>query len=223
MAYEVYIDDMLLPIPPQKIQIKNSSQNKTVNLINGDEVNIIKGYGLADISLAAVFPQVCYPFAMYDGGFEDAGYFLDKLEELKEGGGAFPFIVVRNGPGGREFHDTNLDVTLESFTVSDDAKEGCDVTVSISLKEYHHYGAKRLNIVIVPETQVPQASTQEDRQTDTAPQSGGTYTVESGDNLWKIAKKRLGDGGRWKEIHELNRDKVSNPNRIYPGQVLTLP
>lgn len=223
MAYEVYIDDMLLPIPPQKIQIKNSSQNKTVDLINGEEINIIKGYGLSDISFDAVFPQVQYPFSMYDDGFEGVEYFLDKIEELKESGGAFPFIVVRDGPGGREFHDTNLDVTLESFTVSDDAKEGCDVTVSFNLKEYHYYGAKRLNVVIVPETQTPQASAQEDRQTDTAPQSGGTYPVESGDSLWKIAKKRLGDGGRWGEIYELNRDKVSNPNRIDPGQVLTLP
>ena len=41
MAYEVYIDDMLLPIPPQKIPIKYPGQNKTMTLINGDEINLI--------------------------------------------------------------------------------------------------------------------------------------------------------------------------------------
>mgnify|MGYP000961417212 CR=1 FL=1 len=45
MAYEVYIDDMLLPIPPQKIPIKYPGQNKTVTLINGDEINLIL-YGI---------------------------------------------------------------------------------------------------------------------------------------------------------------------------------
>ena len=53
--------------------------------------------------------------------------------------------------------------------------------------------------------------------------SGGTYTVKKGDCLWNIAKQFLGDGTRYKEIYELNRDKIVNPNLIYPGQVLTLP
>ena len=38
-----------------------------------------------------------------------------------------------------------------------------------------------------------------------------------------IAKRELGDGDRWREIYDLNRDKISNPNLIYPGQVLRLP
>jgi len=40
--YEVYLDDLMLPIAPQKIQIKVNGQNKTTNLINGEEINIIK-------------------------------------------------------------------------------------------------------------------------------------------------------------------------------------
>lgn len=49
------------------------------------------------------------------------------------------------------------------------------------------------------------------------------YTVKSGDNLWNIAKKELGDGTRWKEIYDLNKDQISNPNLIYKDQKLEIP
>ncbi len=52
---------------------------------------------------------------------------------------------------------------------------------------------------------------------------GGTYTVKSGDSLSKIAKAQYGDGSQWKRIYEANRDKISNPDLIHPGQELTIP
>ena len=48
-----------------------------------------------------------------------------------------------------------------------------------------------------------------------------TYEVKSGDNLSKIAKKYSGIS--WKDIYEANRDKLSDPDKIFPGQVLTIP
>ena len=50
-----------------------------------------------------------------------------------------------------------------------------------------------------------------------------TYTVVAGDSLSKIAKKLLGNANRWREIHELNKDLVKNPDLIHPGQVLKIP
>ncbi|HBN07428.1 MAG TPA: hypothetical protein DD435_01865 [Cyanobacteria bacterium UBA8530] len=49
------------------------------------------------------------------------------------------------------------------------------------------------------------------------------YTIQSGDTLWKIAQKLLGDGKRWKEIYELNKDAIANPNVIKAGHTLKLP
>jgi nucleoid-associated protein YgaU len=48
-----------------------------------------------------------------------------------------------------------------------------------------------------------------------------TYEVKSGDNLSKIAKKYSGIS--WKDIYEANRDKLNDPDKIFPGQVLTIP
>jgi nucleoid-associated protein YgaU len=50
-----------------------------------------------------------------------------------------------------------------------------------------------------------------------------TYTVKAGDTLSKIAKQHLGDANAYMRIFELNRDQLSNPDLIKPGQVLKLP
>jgi nucleoid-associated protein YgaU len=49
------------------------------------------------------------------------------------------------------------------------------------------------------------------------------HTVEKGDTLWKIAEKQYGNGSRYKEIFEANRPMLSDPDKIYPGQMLRIP
>ena len=49
------------------------------------------------------------------------------------------------------------------------------------------------------------------------------YTVQSGDNLSKIAKNLLGDGNAWKKIFDANRDVLDDPDKIRPGQTLKIP
>src|SRR5207237_906581 len=48
------------------------------------------------------------------------------------------------------------------------------------------------------------------------------YTVQSGDTLMKIAFEHYGDLYKWRELFELNRDKITNPNAIPRGTVLKL-
>lgn len=50
-----------------------------------------------------------------------------------------------------------------------------------------------------------------------------TYIVVAGDSLSKIAKKFYGNAGKWREIFEANRDRISNPDLIQIGQVLKIP
>jgi len=55
---------------------------------------------------------------------------------------------------------------------------------------------------------------------DAAGGGGNTYTVQSGDNLSKIGEKY---GISWNAIYEANKDKISDPDKIFPGQELTIP
>ena len=63
--------------------------------------------------------------------------------------------------------------------------------------------------------------------TAAAAASGGTqtrsYTVKAGDSLSKIAKAHYGDASQYTKIFEANRDKLKDPDKIFPGQVLTIP
>lgn len=53
--------------------------------------------------------------------------------------------------------------------------------------------------------------------------AAGTYTVQSGDTLSKIARQAYGSAQEWRVIYEANTSILSNPNVIRPGQVLTIP
>ena len=79
----------------------------------------------------------------------------------------------------------------------------------------------------VPETpQAPVApqpapETPEPPVAPTAPT--GTYTVQKGDSLWRIAQRLYGDGRKYALIFEANRAILSDPSKIYVGQVLVIP
>jgi nucleoid-associated protein YgaU len=53
--------------------------------------------------------------------------------------------------------------------------------------------------------------------------AGSTYTVQAGDTLSGIAKHTLGDASKYTKIFEANRDVLSDPDKIKPGQVLKIP
>lgn len=55
------------------------------------------------------------------------------------------------------------------------------------------------------------------------PSAARTVTVAKGDTLSAIAKKHLGSANAWRQIFEINRDVLDNPDVIKPGQVLKLP
>jgi LysM repeat protein len=220
----MYLDGVALPVTPSKLEKKIENQNKTINLINEGEINILKDAGLTEITFEAAIPHVKYPYAIYSDGFKTADFYLDKFEQLKISKKPFQFICSRVSPGGKLLFDTNIKVSLEDYTIKEDASFGQELKVIIKLKQYKNYGTKLVNIKTQQQAavQVASATVQKPRSAETAPKLK-TYTVKQGDTLWAIAKKYLGNGNRYTEIYNLNKNKISNPNLIYPGQVLTLP
>ena len=47
--------------------------------------------------------------------------------------------------------------------------------------------------------------------------------IQPGNNLWKLSREVYGKGRMYTIIYEANRDQLKNPNKIFPGQILTAP
>lgn len=70
------------------------------------------------------------------------------------------------------------------------------------------------------------AAPDSEQGTDDATQIGWTsrtYTVQKGDTLWKISTSMYGNGAKYTVIFEANKPMLSDPDKIYPGQVLRIP
>lgn len=162
------------------------------------------------------------PTIVYKSGFQKAEYFLEYFEALKVSRKPFPFIVCRRRPNGKNLFDTDILVSLEDYQITEDAKNGFDVTVKIKLKQWRDYGTKTVNITFNMDK--PKASIEPQRDTNTSPAPAQSYTVVKGDCLWNIAKRFYGNGSKYTIIYNANKDVIGgNPNLIYPGQVLTIP
>lgn len=220
MAYRFYLDNILLPVTPQSLEIKIKNQNKTVTLINDTEYNFLKSVGLTEISFDILLPAVKYPFAMYENGFKNQKYYLDELERLKVSKKPFRFYVSRELPNGIGLYDTDMNVSLEDYTIKESADNGFDLTVSINLKEYAPITTKT-DINISSDGTATEEKTRVESPQVPIPQNE-SYTVKKGDTLWALAKYYYGDGSKYKLIASAN-PQITNPNLIYVGQVLVIP
>lgn len=63
MAYKMFLNGLLMPVCPGKVTVKVNGQNKTMNLLNGEEINLLKTPGLSDVSFELLLPHRAYPFS----------------------------------------------------------------------------------------------------------------------------------------------------------------
>ena len=223
MAYKVYLGEMLLPVTMASLDIKINNQNDTINLIDETEMNILKKPGLTEIAFSFLLPNSKYPFSVYEKDFLMADDYLIYIRELKTNKTPFQFIVIRDLENGSNLFSTNMTCVIEDYTIKEDADDlGRDVEVEINLKQYIYRGTKTYEIV----DEDNNGTINENRETanSPAPSTGNeSYTVKSGDTLWAIAKYYYGDGSLYSTIYNANTDIITDPNKIYPGQVLTIP
>ncbi len=225
--YSFYLGKDRLPITPKKLTVKIKGGNKTLNLANEGAINFLCAPGLTEISFDAVFPMLGqYSFS---DKFQRPEYFLQLLEKFMLDKEPFQFIVSRISPSGELLFDTNIKVSLENYTLTEDAAGGPDITANISLKQFIDYATKTAKI-IQPTAQKTIITTQTLRAGSDRPK-GKTHTVVRGDCLWAIAQAYMGNGNKYPQLYEANKAVIDAKNKgtgnpkytIYPGQVLTIP
>lgn len=200
-----------LPINPPSIDIDSGSQNTSVNVAGLGEVTILQEPGAKVFEFASSFPSTYGPYCETTNipNPWDAVNFIEKYKSNTP----FRFIIT-NTP-------VNMLVSVEDFKYSEKAGDVGTIAYSLKLKEYRIVKPRQINIVIPPINKFQAPKVVPQPQPRPAPPPPRTYTVVSGDYLIKIARKvNVSD---WRAIYNANRDKIKNPNLIYPGQVFVIP
>ena len=196
----------MLPVKPSQFTVTVADHNTVVNVIQLGDINLIGNTGLEEISFSSFFPAKDYNFSNNSERKEPFTY-VEKIKEWRTD--REPIRLIITGA-------VNMECTIESFSYGEQDATG-DVYYSISLKEYKKIKSKTATV----NTTTGSTST----RTTKAPESnsGKTYTVKSGDSLWKIAKQFYGDGSQYMKIYNANTDKIKSPSLIYPNQTLIIP
>lgn len=240
-GYHFFVGDLELPYAPSELTINIGGNNKTVELINGKELNILKNPKLTEIEFDIELPRGRqYPFA---NKLVSSKTYTDYFEKLMLNKLVVPLVITRPNPflrggtgiGGtiKDFESNTLNVSLEGYELKESAENAYDVTVSLKFKEYPNYGtAKKVTVANKKPKKV---------KTVTKPKATSTvtknkkYTVKKGDCLWKISRKYYGNGNKWKTIYNANKSLIEKTARkygkksssngwwIYPGTELTIP
>ena len=218
--YRIYLKQdgkqILLPVTPSEVETKAGTRNKAVYILNFGEINLAKKPGLQEIRFTVLLPGRMYSFVQMEDGFHEPEYFLNCFKEYKAAAKPVQLILFRRLADGTQLFCGNMDVLLEDYTVTEKGGEQGDFWVELHWKEWKAAKSIRYSVKSQDGGNVLMEQGQE-RQAKTP---AATYTVKKGDCLWNIAKKQLGDGTKYKEIAKKNG--ISDPNKIYPGQVLKL-
>jgi nucleoid-associated protein YgaU len=156
-------------------------------------------------------------------GLMRGGERLDRA--VANASGEFAMVPSRLPAGSYEL---GLSAELPDGTVIA-SKHGVAVTVSEAAPSAH---AVQLHAEYVPETtSEPRPSSEPRLRASKSQESAGprparaisSKVISRGDSLWHISRITYGDGSRYALVYRANRDRIRDPNLIYPGQTLVLP
>jgi len=208
------------PSLPERITVNRSAKYKTHDLLNGNTSKLPKGKECVEVSWDGIFFGAARKKQSYIRKWTGPKACEKTLRRWLNKGTPLKLLVTGT--------NINIDVTISKLTTNSEGAFG-DLAYSI---EFTQYNALKIKTMKELKKKKKKSSTNSRPSTQ---KNGGTYTVISGDSLWKIAQSKLGNGSRWSEIYSLNKKSIedtakkkgykssNNGSLIFPGQKLTLP
>jgi len=137
-----------------------------------------------------------------------------ELEQMKQKYAAVLTAAQQEQVRMTHVHIQDNKLFIQGVAPSEQAKN----KVWDQIKQVNPNWAQELTADITVDTSAKPAG-----QSTTAGSAERSYTVQAGDSLSKISKQFYGDAKDYMKIFEANRDKLSDPNKINPGQTLKIP
>lgn len=208
LSYNNQAESIELPVLPSKIEVKESGNNKSHTLQNIGEATTINVIKAPTLKLESIFPLNYGPYVT-SRILKSPIEYIETIKRWRDNNKPIRLLITDTA------FPLNWACTIESLTYNESAGSVGDISYNIELKEYRWYKVKK---VIMASKQAREISFRTSRPVEK--EISKTYIVKKGDTLYAICKRQLGDGNRYKDIAKKN--DISNPNLIYPGQVLKL-
>ncbi len=222
MKYELYFEFAdgttlpKLPINPSELRLTKQANLTSYITLAGEEIVKIGKGALTEINISGTLMHM-------EGGIAPPVY-INRLQKAIGEGTALGLTIIRT-------YDNMETQYLAMPVVVTDVQSReiggtADIEYSLGMKEYKTVVLKKVQTATSSQSTVELTSSSELDNSDTAQtgtlQNGAqkTYVVRSGDTLYDIAKRFLGDGAKFTYLANLNA--IANPNLIYVGQEIKL-
>lgn len=198
-----------LPVLPEKFKITMGTKDQSVDVAGLGEILVAQSRPATEFSFSSFFPAAAFP-GIAVSYVTKPKTLKDKITEWKNSTKPVHLIV------------TGLDIDvycrITKFVPSEEGGDVGTIKYDITLKEFREPKVRQVKVEVKTQTATVQNTP---ARTDNTTQPT-TYTVKKGDCLWNIAKKFLGNGAKYMQIYNLNKNIIKNPNLIYVGQVLRI-
>lgn len=220
MSYSIFFDynntTYRIPVNPEEVKTDNNLSIEKYNILNLGQVAVANYKELNKYSFETEFPYKAASYVNYKNNFKNSDFWVSLFEGWMKNKTVVRFIAS-NGIG----KDINTLVLISSLGITEKAGEEGDKYISFELLEYRKFDKK---VATVKDLGGNKATSNQSSNENSNPKATNrTYTVVSGDTLWGIATRYYGNGAQYPKIYNANRNIISNPNLIYPGQRLVIP